>query len=125
VRLAKHLSDAALAAEKTVSMLLEVNISGEDEKYGFSPEEIYGAVESVAAFPSLKVLGLMGMAPTAVDLGPKKEAFKKLRNIYSVLKTLKHENIQMKYLSMGMSDDFEAAIEEGSNMIRIGKALFS
>ena len=125
LRLAKNLSDAALAAEKNISILLEVNISGEEEKYGFEPEEIYGAVESVAAYPCLKVLGLMGMAPAAADLGPKKEAFKKLRNIYGVLKTLKHENIQMRYLSMGMSDDFEAAIEEGSNMIRIGRALFS
>ncbi len=125
VRLAKYLNDAAVAAGKTVSTLLEVNISGETQKYGFNPEEIYGAVEAIAALGSFQVCGLMGMAPGGPGIGPKKEAFKKLRNVYGVLKTLKHENIRMKYLSMGMSDDFEAAIEEGSNMIRIGKALFS
>lgn len=122
--LAKKLNEAAIAGARTVSVLLEVNISGEKQKFGFGPEEIYGVLEQVAALPAVKVLGFMGMAPAGPDLTAKKEAFKKLRNIFSVCRTLKHSNIEMKHLSMGMSDDFEIAIEEGSNMIRIGRALF-
>lgn len=123
--LAKKLNEAATAGARTVSVLLEVNISGEKQKFGFSSDEIYGVLEQVAALPAVKVLGLMGMAPAGPDAAVKKEAFKKLRNIFSVCRTLKHPNIEMRHLSMGMSDDFEIAIEEGSNMIRIGRALFS
>ena len=123
--LAKKLNEVAVAASRTVSVLLEVNISGETQRFGFGPEEIYTAIESVAALPAVKVLGFMGMAPAGPDMTVKKEAFKKLRNIFSVCRTLKYPNLEMKHLSMGMSDDFESAIEEGSNMIRIGRVLFS
>ncbi len=123
--LAKKLNEAAAAANRTVSVLLEVNISGEKQKFGFGPEEIYGVLERIALLPAVKVLGFMGMAPAGPDVVAKKEAFKKLRNIFSVCRTLKYPNIEMKHLSMGMSDDFETAVEEGSNMIRIGRALFS
>lgn len=123
--LAKKLNEAAAAGNRTVSVLLEVNISGEKQKFGFGPEEIYGALESIAALPAVKVLGFMGMAPAGLDMTIKKEAFKKLRNIFSVCRTLRYPNLEMKHLSMGMTDDFEIAVEEGSNMIRIGRALFS
>ena len=86
--------------------------------------EAQAAIDAVAAFPSLRVLGLMGMAPHPAGEEEKRATFKKLRGIFSVCKSLKHENIQMKHLSMGMSDDFEIAIEEGANMIRVGRALF-
>ena len=124
LRLAENIDDEALALNRVVPVLLEVNISGETQRYGFKPEEIYSAVEGVAAFPQLRVMGLMGIAPTGPDEATKREAFKKLRNLFSVCKTLKNKNIEMKHLSMGMSDDFEMAVEEGSNMIRLGRALF-
>lgn len=124
VRLAKNISDTSLAENKAASILLEINISGEPKKYGFSPEDIYTAMEAVAELPGVRVLGLMGIAPNSVAPEPKREAFKKLRNIFSVCKGLKHGNVEMKHLSMGMSDDFEIAIEEGANMIRLGRALF-
>lgn len=66
----------------------------------------------------------MGIAPNVAEEGPKREAFKKLKNIFNVLKALKSERLQMQTLSMGMSDDFEIAIQEGSNMVRLGRALF-
>ncbi|MBI3316009.1 MAG: YggS family pyridoxal phosphate-dependent enzyme [Candidatus Omnitrophica bacterium] len=124
VRLAKAISGACAESGRTASVLLEVNVSGESQKYGFSPEEIYAAVEAIVALPNVFVKGLMGMAPNTGDAELKRAAFKKLRNIFSVLKTLKNPQLEMKVLSMGMSDDFEIAIREGSNMVRLGRALF-
>ncbi len=124
VRLAKQIQEAALALNKTVSILLEINISGEEQKYGFAAEEIYTAADAVIAFPNLRVLGLMGIAPNSPDIEARRAAFKKLKSIFNVCKTLKAPNFEMKYLSMGMSGDFEAAIEEGSNMVRLGSVIF-
>ena len=125
IRLAKNISGESQAQNKVTRFLLEVNISGQPQRFGFSPQEIYGAVQEITKLPAIHVLGLMGMAPNKAAPGKIRESFKTLRNIFSVLKTLKSENLEMKYLSMGMSDDFEIAIEEGSNMIRLGRALFS
>ena len=127
VRLAEKINRECLARNKTVNVLLEVNISGEAGKYGFKPENLYAAIESMNGFSAVRILGLMGMAPSAAGVGPeqKREAFKKLRNLFGVCKSVKQENLAMKFLSMGMSDDFEIAIEEGANMIRLGRAIFS
>ncbi len=124
VRLAKKIQEAAAALGQIVSVLLEINISGEEQKYGFAPEEIYSAADAVIALPNLRVLGLMGIAPNSPDMEVRRASFKKLKSIFNVCKTLKAENFEMKYLSMGMSGDFEAAIEEGSNMVRLGHVIF-
>lgn len=124
VRLAKALNDESRALGKIADVLLEVNISGEAQKYGFKPEAVYSALEEISGFPGIRVLGLMGIAPDAVENSVKRDAFKKLKNIFSVCKTTKYENVKMQILSMGMSDDFEIAIEEGSNLVRLGRALF-
>ena len=124
VRLAGKISQEALVENKVVSVLLEVNISGEEQKYGFKPEEIYSAFDLIAKMPGLRVLGVMGIAPNAAEDNVKRETFKKLRGIFSVCKTLKYGNVEMKYLSMGMSDDYGMAIEEGANMVRLGRVLF-
>lgn len=124
VRVAKEIGAESAALNKQMPILLEVNISGEPKKFGFSPEEIYTAVEDIVKLPGIQVAGLMGIGPLGAPPEAVREAFKKLRNIFSVCKTLKRENLQMKHLSMGMSDDFEIAIQEGSNMVRLGRALF-
>lgn len=124
VRLAKAISVESQAACKTLPVLLEVNISGEARKFGFKPEEVYAALEEIVKLPGLKVMGLMGLGPLDAVEDETRRSFGKLRNIFSVCKTLKRENLEMKHLSMGMSDDFEIAVEEGSNMVRIGQALF-
>lgn len=123
-RLAEKIGEEAVLAGKTMDVLLEVNVSGEEQKYGFKPEAVYTALDEILAVPGIRVLGLMGMAPNASDPDLRRAAFKKLRGIFSVCKTLKRPNLDMKTLSMGMSDDFEIAIEEGSTMVRIGRALF-
>jgi len=125
VRLAKAVSDESAALGKVTPVLLEVNISGEAKRFGFSPEEIYAGMEAAAGMPGIRVTGLMGIAPHPADEGSKRAAFKKLKSVFSVCKALKRPNLEMKYLSMGMSDDYKIAIEEGSNMIRLGRALFS
>lgn len=125
VRLAEKINRECAAAGKTVSVFLEVKLSGEARKYGFGPEDLYAAIESMREFSAIRISGLMGIAPYE-GAGPpeKREAFKKLRNLFSVCKSLKQENLAMRFLSMGMSDDFEIAIEEGSNLIRLGRAIF-
>lgn len=124
LKLAQKLSQEAQALNKTLRILLEVNVSGEEQKHGFGPDELYGVVGQIAALPALKTEGLMGMAPNTQDTAPRREAFKKLKGLFIVCKGLKYPTVEMKTLSMGMSDDYEIAVEEGANMVRIGRALF-
>ena len=124
VRLAEKINAELLVENKTMSVLLQVNVSGEGQKSGFGAEEIYSAVEKIKPLTQLIVQGVMGMAPLSDDEGPKREAFKKLKNVFIVLKAMKTERFRMQTLSMGMSDDFEIAVEEGSNLVRLGRAIF-
>ncbi len=125
VRLAKEIHEALLLENRVLPVLLEVQLSPEPQKFGFKPEEIYAAVDAIRPFTTLDVQGVMGLAPNTPDAQARRDAFKKLKGVFTVLKSMKSERFQMKTLSMGMSDDFEIAIEEGSNMIRIGRALFA
>lgn len=125
VRLAKHVSDAAVEAGKVMPILLEVRISGEAQKYGFDPADVYGAADEITAMPGVKISGVMGMAAENAPEAEKRASFKTLKNVYGALKSMKKGSLDMKYLSMGMSGDFELAVEEGSNMVRLGRVLFS
>ena len=124
VRLAREIDQALLQENRTLPVLLEVNISGEKQKFGFEPEQIYSAVDEIKLLTQLEVRGVMGIAPNTAEEGSKREAFKKLKNIFIVLKGMKGERLCLQTLSMGMSDDFEIAIEEGSNMVRLGRVIF-
>jgi PLP dependent protein len=117
--LAREIGRRAEAIGKCVDILLEVKISGEDTKFGVQPEDIFALVQKISPVSGIRVLGLMGMAPF-VD-GPEQ-----IRLCFRTLKMLwdKLPNEQRLYLSMGMTQDFEIAIEEGSNMVRIGTAIF-
>jgi pyridoxal phosphate enzyme (YggS family) len=99
-----------------VRALLEVNLAGEQTKYGFSREELGPAVDSISSLRQINILGLMTIAPVcnnAEEVRPLFAALKRLNSIYG-----------FKDLSMGMTDDFEVAVEEGATMIRIGRAIF-
>ena len=124
VRLAQEINSQLVPENKIFPVLLEVNISGEKQKFGFEPDRIYSAVDEIKKLTQLEVRGVMGIAPNTEDMDARRAAFKKLRGVFTVLKSMKSERFQMRYLSMGMSDDFEAAVEEGSNMVRVGRALF-
>ena len=113
VRLAEILSRRA---ERTLPVLLEVNVSGEATKGGFSVAGIVAAVNEIRQLPNLKTMGLMTVAPFVADPEEIRPVFRKLREL--------RDSLGLKHLSMGMTDDFEVAIEEGATMIRIGRAIF-
>jgi hypothetical protein len=124
VKLAEKIQEELLIQNRILPVLLEVNISGESQKHGFQPDDVYRAVEAIGAMTQIQIVGLMGIAPNTPDILLRRQAFKKLKGTFVVLKGLKNERLKMQTLSMGMSDDYEAAIEEGSNMVRLGRAIF-
>jgi len=103
--------------QTTLPVLLEVNVSGEVTKSGFSLGEIAVAVDEIRRLPNLKMMGLMTMAPFVTDPEDVRPVFRKLREI--------RDSLGLVHLSMGMTDDFEVAVEEGATMLRIGRAVFS
>ncbi len=122
VRLAERLSKAAEEAGEVVSVLVQVNTSGEESKAGFQGGGVKDEVLRVLALPGLEVRGLMTMAPFTSDEALLRRTFERVRMLHEELRTF--EGYCGDYLSMGMKNDFEIAIEEGSTMIRIGTALF-
>jgi len=113
VKLAEILSRRA---EKTLPVLLQVNVSGEATKSGFAVNEIAVVVEEIRQLPNLRLVGLMTIAPLAAETEEVRPVFRKLREL--------RDSLRLEHLSMGMTDDFEVAIEEGATMLRIGRAIF-
>jgi len=113
LRLAEAISRRA---SKAMPILLQVNVSGEGTKSGFSVAELLLAAEEIARLPRLEVRGLMTIAPMVDDPEVVRTVFRKLRQLRDAL--------GLEHLSMGMSDDFEVAVEEGATMVRIGRAIF-
>jgi pyridoxal phosphate enzyme (YggS family) len=113
LRLAERLSERA---EHPARILLEVNVAGDASKYGFAPSEVAEAVTTIARLPNLDLAGLMTMAPQVADTEDTRPVFRTLREL-AVANGLPE-------LSMGMTEDFEVAVEEGATMVRIGRALF-
>ncbi|MCD5383592.1 YggS family pyridoxal phosphate-dependent enzyme [candidate division WOR-3 bacterium] len=115
-----HLASAIQKrAEGVIDILVEVNTSGEETKFGIAPEQTMDFLKDISSFDKLNIVGLMTMGPFGRD---PTESFRLLYHIFS---SLRDSGFNMKYLSMGMTDDFETAILEGSNMVRIGRAIFS
>jgi pyridoxal phosphate enzyme (YggS family) len=104
-------------------ILLEVNVSGEASKYGFAPAQLPEAVVAIAELSALRIAGLMTMAPIAADDEQVRPVFAGLRRLRDEL-ARRFPALDWHHLSMGMSDDFEVAIEEGATLVRIGRALF-
>lgn len=121
-----HLAEAlsARVGEADQEILLEVNTSGEGSKSGVAPAEAMVVAEKIALLPHLKFKGLMTVGPLTGDRQKQREAFKKLKSIFENIRSEKWAGNGFSVLSMGMSSDFEAAIEEGSTMVRVGTALF-
>lgn len=123
VRLAQEIERRAERAGKVMPVLLEVNVAGEATKYGFAPEEVAAAVEEIAPLPHLEIHGLMTVAPIAEDPEEVRPHFRRLRELRDEL-ARRFPSLDWHHLSMGMTDDFEVAIEEGATMVRIGRAIF-
>jgi hypothetical protein len=106
--------------------LLEVNVSGETSKYGFDGArraELFGAIETIAQLPNLYLDGLMTMAPLVDQPEQARPIFRALRELRDEIEA-RCASVKMPHLSMGMTDDFEVAIEEGATLVRIGRAIF-
>ncbi len=111
---------------KPLPILLEVNVSGEESKYGLASarrEELFGAVEAIAPLPNLRLDGLMTMAPLVPDPELARPVFRALRELRAELET-RYAALKLPHLSMGMTDDYEVAVEEGATLVRIGRAIF-
>ncbi len=123
-RLAEEIQKRAEQAERVIDVLVQVNIGREKTKYGIDPDDTESFVKEVAQLPNLKIRGLMTIAPFKEDPEDVRLYFRQLYNIFESLKEKSIRNVSMEYLSMGMSHDFEVAIEEGANMVRIGTGIF-
>jgi PLP dependent protein len=122
VRLARRFSSVAVASAQPFRVLLQANTSGEGTKGGFSRDEVLEAVHEILELPSLEVRGLMTMAPLTEDEAVLRSTFRRLREIHESLRST--SDYEADLLSMGMTNDYQIAIEEGSTMVRIGTALF-
>jgi hypothetical protein len=122
-KLAGRLSRACRAAGRELPILLEVNISGEESKYGLTPGALPATVEAIAALPGLHVEGLMTVAPIVADPNETRPIFVALRRLRDDL-ARRFPALSWRHLSMGMTDDFEVAIEEGATLVRVGRAIF-
>ena len=124
LRLAKEINKEAVKLEKRAKILVEVNVSGEEAKYGLTPQEALSFIKEVSKMEGLQVEGLMTMAPMVEDQEVCRPIFKGLMGVRDEIESQGFDNINMNTLSMGMTLDFEAAIEEGSTLIRVGTAIY-
>ena len=126
LKLAQRLDRFSALHHKVLPILLEVNVSGEVSKYGFDHarrEELFSTVESIALLRQVRLEGLMTMAPLVADPEQARPVFRGLRELRDALEA-KYASLRLPQLSMGMTDDFEVAIEEGATLVRIGRAIF-
>lgn len=110
-------------ATETVNCFVQVNVSGEDSKHGLSAQEVESFIEQLTAFPHIRVVGLMTMAPNTEDETIIRNTFKGLKELQQTIAQKQYEHAPCTELSMGMSHDFDIAVEEGSTYVRIGTAL--
>ena len=124
LHLAEALERHAGMQGKVMPVLIEVNLAQEETKTGISPEELPGLLRSVSSLPHLQVQGLMAIPPFCEEAEEVRPCFRRLRGLAEEISALRIPNIEMKHLSMGMSHDFEIAIEEGATLVRVGSAIF-
>ncbi len=123
-KLMAEIDRQAAKHDLVMDILIEVNISGEETKFGVSPDELEGILQKAGNFPNIRIVGLMTIIPKSDEKQENKEYFEKMYKLYLDISAKKYDNVIMRWLSMGMSGDFEAAIEAGANMVRIGSAIF-
>jgi pyridoxal phosphate enzyme (YggS family) len=124
VKLAKEISKRAQAENITVECLVEVNIGEEESKTGLDMTLLYDTLNQIADLPGIKVKGLMTIPPICDDDETLNKYFSKMHEIFIDIKSKKLDNIDMCILSMGMSGDYEAAVRNGSDLVRVGSAIF-
>lgn len=124
LRLAEQISEEATKKNSRVNILIEVNIANEDTKFGVSKEETLPLIQQIAKLPNIRIKGLMTIAPFVENPEDNRVHFANLRNLLIDIKSKNIDNIDMDILSMGMTGDYEIAIEEGATMVRVGTGIF-
>lgn len=123
-RLAKELNKRARKEDRVLPCFVQVHISGEESKYGLDPETTHGYLDELKDFPHLHIIGLMGLASFVDDPEEIRPQFQLLRTLRDTYDDTDNPVVKMKALSMGMSNDYEVAIEEGATHLRLGTAIF-
>ncbi|HHP7237025.1 YggS family pyridoxal phosphate-dependent enzyme [Longibacter sp.] len=123
-RVAEALDERAAKNDRVLPCLVQVNISGSDQKYGLPPEDLHAFLDTCADYPHLHVRGLMAMASFTENPEDVRPQFRRMKELFDGYDANKNPCVDMEELSLGMSNDFEVAIEEGSTMIRLGSSIF-
>ncbi len=122
--LAKEIEKQATKHGKIQNCLVEINMGAEISKGGLYPDETLAFIERMKAYPHIKIEGIMAVMPNLDDRDKLECLYDKLYQIYEQAKAIKQENVEIKYMSAGMSNDYEIALEHGANMIRLGRFIF-
>ncbi len=122
--LAKEIDKYCKRVGKVMPVLVEVNSGREPQKFGVMPEETEGLIRAISRFDNIKVMGLMTMGPRFGNPEESRPYFRETKRIFDNLKKAHIPNVEMRYLSMGMSNSYHIAIEEGANIVRIGTKIF-
>lgn len=125
LELAAEIDRKCRAISRTMPVLIEVNSGREPQKHGVFPENVIALVREMAIMPNIKIMGLMTMGPALADPGGLRPYFVETRTVFAGLKKLELPSVRPDYLSMGMSNSYLVAIEEGANLIRLGSKLFT
>lgn len=123
-RLAQEISVQAQKKNICMPILVEVNIAQEESKFGISADDTVQLVEEIAALPNLEINGLMTIAPFVTDPEENRTYFRQIKQLSVDIKNKNIDNVSMDVLSMGMTGDYEVAIEEGATMVRVGTGIF-
>lgn len=124
VRLAEEINKRAYQNGLIMDILLEVNIANEESKFGIKPDELFAIASKIAEFPNLRVKGLMTVAPFVENGEENRLYFRQMKQLVVDINAKSINNINMEILSMGMTGDYEVAIEEGATLVRIGTGIF-
>ena len=122
--LAETIDKEAAKHNRIIPILIEVNVGGEESKFGVTPEETTALVEQISHLPNIRIEGLMTSAPYVEDPEEDRECFANLRDLSVDIDSKKIDNVKVNVLSMGMSNDYIVAVEEGSTMVRVGTSIF-
>ena len=124
VRLAEAIEKEAAKKDICMPVLIEVNVAGEESKFGLSVEEVLPFLEEISSYEHLQVKGLMTIAPFVANPEENREVFQKLKKLSVDIAAKNINNVNMSVLSMGMTGDYQVAVQEGATMVRVGTGIF-
>ena len=124
LELAKTIEKEAAKHDRVIPVLIEVNVAGEESKFGVAPEETKEFVKAVSVLPHVHVSGLMTSAPFVKNAEENRSVFEKLHELSVDINRENIDNVTMRVLSMGMTNDYNVAVEEGATLVRVGTAIF-